>query len=103
MHAGKSKKGELSIFPKETVLLAPCLHMLPTARSGLKDMEVRYRQRYLDLIINDDVRTTFLIRSQVINHIRRFLELRDFLEVETPMLNMIPGWVLHQYNLFYQY
>ena len=89
--SGKSKKGELSLFPKETVLLSPCLHMLPTARSGLKDQEVRYRQRYLDLIMNEEVRNTFLIRSKIINHIRRFLELRGFLEVETPMMNMIPG------------
>jgi len=90
-YPGKSKKGELSIFPRQTVLLSPCLHMLPTARSGLKDQEVRYRQRYLDLIMNEDVRTTFQIRSKVINHIRRFLDMRGFLEVDTPMMNMIPG------------
>jgi len=95
-HPGKSKKGELSIFPTEIQLLSPCLHMLPFAKGdscmgGITNMETRYRQRYLDLIVNADVRTTFEVRAKVINGIRRYLDERHFLEVETPMMNMIPG------------
>lgn len=90
-HPGKAKKGELSIIPKEITLLSPCLHMLPKPHPGLKDQETRYRQRYLDLIMNDDVRNTFIIRSKVITYIRKFLNEQNFLEVETPMMNMIPG------------
>lgn len=88
---GKSKKGELSIFPSQMTLLSPCLHMLPTSHSGLKNQEVRYRQRYLDLILNNDSRRVFGIRAKIINYIRRFLDERGFLEVETPMMNMIAG------------
>jgi len=88
---GKTKTGELSIFASEIKLLAPCLHMLPGARKGLKDKEIRFRKRYLDLIINQNVRKTFYVRSQIINYIRRYLDSRGFLEVETPMMNMIPG------------
>lgn len=93
---GKSRKGELSIFPTEIVLLSPCLHMLPFAKGdscmgGIKDLETRYRQRYLDLIVNSDVRETFEIRAKIINGIRKYLDDRHFLEVETPMMNMIPG------------
>jgi len=87
----RAKAGELSIIPLELVLLSPCLHMLPLERTGLKDQETRYRQRYLDLIMNDNVRKTFMIRSQVVNYVRRYLTDRQFLEVETPMMNMIPG------------
>lgn len=93
---GKSKNGEFSIFPKEIVLLSPCLHMLPfpkgdTGVGGITNMETRYRQRYLDLIVNADVRKTFEIRSKVINGVRKYLDDRHFIEVETPMMNMIPG------------
>lgn len=88
---GKSKKGELSIFPKSMILLSPCLHMLPTSHSGLKDQEIRYRQRYLDLILSAENRKVFEIRTRVINYIRKFLDSRGFLEVETPMMNLIPG------------
>eukprot|EP00746_Dinoflagellata_sp_MGD_P161196 gnl/MRDRNA2_/MRDRNA2_88257_c0_seq1.p1 gnl/MRDRNA2_/MRDRNA2_88257_c0~~gnl/MRDRNA2_/MRDRNA2_88257_c0_seq1.p1 ORF type:complete len:857 (-),score=231.53 gnl/MRDRNA2_/MRDRNA2_88257_c0_seq1:190-2610(-) len=92
---GKSNRGELSIFPAEIKLLAPCCHMLPKADpsggGGLKDQEVRYRKRYLDLIMNPEVRTTFFIRSKICNYIRHFLDSRGFLEVETPMMNMIAG------------
>jgi len=87
----RAKKGELSIVPLEITLLSPCLHMLPKARTGLKDQETRYRQRYLDLIMNDYVKTTFQKRTQVIKYIRQFLDNRGFLEVETPMMNMIAG------------
>lgn len=88
---GKSKKGELSIFPESIQLLSPCLHMLPTSHSGLKNQELRYRQRYLDLILNNETRRVFQIRAKIINYIRTFLNDRGFLEVETPMMNMIAG------------
>lgn len=88
---GKSNKGELSVFPKAVKLLATCLHMLPKDHQGLKDQEVRYRRRYLDLMLNEDVRRTFYIRSKIVNFIRHFLDSRGFLEVETPMMNMIAG------------
>lgn len=88
---GKSKKGELSIFPTALVLLSPCLHMLPTSHSGLKNQEVRYRQRYLDLILNNETARVFTIRAKIINYIRSFLNNLGFLEVETPMMNLIAG------------
>lgn len=88
---GKSKKGELSIFPTDLQLLSPCLHMLPTGRSGLKNQEVRYRQRYLDLILSNDTRRVFETRAAIINYVRKYLNDRHFLEVETPLMNMIPG------------
>merc|ERR1712002_1167692 len=88
---GKSKKGELSIQPKHIELLSPCLHMLPHLHFGLKDKETRFRQRYLDLILNDNVRQKFITRSRIINYVRKFLDKLGFLEIETPMMNMIPG------------
>nr|CAD7573584.1 unnamed protein product [Timema californicum] len=88
---GKTKKGELSIVPKKMKLLSPCLHMLPHLHFGLKDKETRFRQRYLDLILNEKVRQKFHVRAQVISYIRRFLDGLGFLEVETPMMNMIAG------------
>ena len=88
---GKSKAGELSVFAISTELLTPCCRMLPKAVYGLKDQEVRYRQRYLDLIMNDDVRQRFIKRTKIIQYIRRFLDDRKFLEVETPMQSMIAG------------
>eukprot|EP00088_Acartia_fossae_P055869 TRINITY_DN6494_c0_g2_i1.p1 TRINITY_DN6494_c0_g2~~TRINITY_DN6494_c0_g2_i1.p1 ORF type:complete len:577 (+),score=167.46 TRINITY_DN6494_c0_g2_i1:41-1771(+) len=88
---GRTKKGELSIIPKELVLLAPCLHMLPHLHYGIKDKETRYRQRYLDLIINADIRKKFQVRAQIISYMRRFFDEMGFLEIETPMMNMIPG------------
>ncbi|KAI8336031.1 lysyl-tRNA synthetase [Blakeslea trispora] len=88
---GKTKRGELSIFPKKVTLLSPCLRMLPKANYGFKDMELRYRQRYLDLIMNNFVRDKFKIRSQIITYVRSFLDQRNFLEVETPMMNTIAG------------
>ena len=94
--AGKSRNGQLSIFPKKMTLLSPCLHMLPFAKGdscqgGITSMETRYRQRYLDLIVNDDIRDVFKIRASIITYIRKYLDDRHFLEVETPMMNMIPG------------
>ena len=90
-HPGKSKKGELSIFPLDFELLSPCLHQLPKSHQGLKNVEERYRKRYLDLILNADARRVFEIRSKIINYIRRFLDDMRFIEVETPMMNMIAG------------
>ncbi|ETI31279.1 lysine-tRNA ligase [Phytophthora nicotianae CJ01A1] len=91
-HPGKSKKGELSIFPQQLVLLSPCMHMLPKSHAGLTlQQDTRYRQRYLDLIMNDDSRGVFQTRAKIINFIRRFLDDKNFLEVETPMMNMIVG------------
>lgn len=90
-YPGKSKKGELSIFPTKIELLSPCLHMLPKAFTGLKNQEVRYRQRYLDLILNNETSRVFNIRAQVINGVRDFLNNMGFLEVETPMMNLIAG------------
>jgi len=88
---GKSKTGELTVFAKEVKLLSPCLHMVAREEQGLKDQEVRYRKRYLDLMVNPEVRNTFYTRSRIVSFIRRYLDARGFLEVETPMMNMIPG------------
>ncbi|KAH9805859.1 Lysine--tRNA ligase cytoplasmic [Citrus sinensis] len=112
---GKTKRGELSIFPKSFVVLSHCLHMMPRQKPGvdnanvkkvdawvpgstrnpetyiLKDQETRYRQRYLDLMLNVEVRQIFKTRSKIVSYIRRFLGNLDFLEVETPMMNMIAG------------
>ncbi|KAJ8145356.1 hypothetical protein OY671_001547 [Metschnikowia pulcherrima] len=87
----KGGEGELSVFAASIELLTPCLHMLPTEHFGFKDQENRYRKRYLDLIVNDDVRECFKVRSAIISYIRRFLDNRDFIEVETPILNVIAG------------
>ncbi|KAI0564623.1 lysine--tRNA ligase cytoplasmic [Gracilaria domingensis] len=89
--AGKSRKGEFSIFALEVVILSYCLHMLPKLEQGLTDSEVRFRQRYLDLIVNQNNRDIFIRRSKIIKFIRRFLDDRGFLEVETPMMSALPG------------
>ncbi|TGJ77548.1 hypothetical protein E0Z10_g10723 [Xylaria hypoxylon] len=83
--------GELSIFAREVTLLTPCLHQLPSSHFGLKDKEQRYRQRYLDLILNNTTRDTFAKRAKIIGYLRQFLNDRDFLEVQTPMMNKIAG------------
>merc|ERR1712216_350562 len=88
---GKSKRGELSIFPTEMRVLTPCLRMLPSSKGGDLGQETRYRQRYLDLIVNHATSDVFQMRCQVIKYIRRFLDERGFLEVETPMMNQIAG------------
>jgi len=90
-HVAKTKKGELSIVPHHMTVLAPCLHMLPKAQSGLKDKETRYRQRYLDLVMNPDVRNVFVTRAKIISFIREYFDTLGFLEVETPLMNMIAG------------
>ena len=82
----KTKTGEISVHATEFTLLSKSLRPLPEKYHGLTDTEIRYRRRYLDLIMNQDVRTTFEKRSQVIREIRNFLAQRDFMEVETPML-----------------
>ena len=82
----KTKTGEISIHAKEVTLLSKSLQILPEKYHGLTDTDVRYRQRYVDLIMNADVKDTFIKRSKVISSIRRFLEEQDFIEVETPML-----------------
>lgn len=87
----KTQKGEISVKATEIVLLSKSLQILPEKYHGLKDTDTRYRQRYLDLIVNPEVRDTFVKRSQIIKEIRKFLDGRDFLEVETPMINDIPG------------
>lgn len=87
----KTKKGELSVVPCSLQLLSPCLHMLPHLHYGIKDKETRFRQRYLDLIINGEVRQKFHVRAQIISYMRRFFDSMGFLEIETPMMNMIPG------------
>jgi lysyl-tRNA synthetase class 2 len=87
----RTHKGEISIKTEKIILLAKSLQPLPEKWHGLKDVDLRYRQRYVDLIINPDVRRTFVMRSKIIKGIRRFLDDRGFLEVDTPMLNTIQG------------
>ncbi|MFT7389293.1 MAG: lysyl-tRNA synthetase class 2 [Candidatus Endobugula sp.] len=87
----KSGKGDLYVNLEQYQLLTKSLRPLPDKYHGLADQEIRYRQRYVDLMVNPDVRDTFKIRSQVISFIRSYLDKRDFLEVETPMLQSIPG------------
>jgi len=87
----RSKTGELSIRPLSIEVLTPCLRMLPKERTGLKDQETRYRQRHLDLIMNPQTKAKFVTRTKIISYLRRFLDSWGFLEVETPILNMIAG------------
>ena len=87
----RTGKGELSVWAKELQLLTKALRPLPDKYHGLHDTEVRYRQRYVDLIVNEDTRRTFTLRSKIIDCIRRFMNARDFMEVETPMMQVIPG------------
>lgn len=82
----KTKTGEISIHATEVTLLSKSLQILPEKFHGLTDTDTRYRQRYVDLIMNEDVRDTFVKRSKVISAIRRYLDAQGFLEVETPML-----------------
>ncbi|WP_158738490.1 lysine--tRNA ligase [Alteribacillus sp. YIM 98480] len=89
--AFKTKVGELSVKAFEFVLLSKSLRPLPDKFHGLKDVEQRYRQRYLDLIVNPEVRDTFVVRSKILQSMRRYLDGQGYLEVETPMLHAIPG------------
>ncbi len=87
----KTRTGELTLQVDRLVLLTKSLRPLPDKWHGLTDTEQRYRQRYVDLIVNPDVRETFRLRSRLIAHIRGFLDRRGFMEVETPMMQVIPG------------
>lgn len=87
----KTKTGEVSVKVKDIVLLSKSLLPLPEKFHGLTDQDLRYRQRYVDLIINPDVKKTFVMRSKILTAIRNYLDSRDYLEVETPILNTIPG------------
>ncbi|MDK2800696.1 MAG: lysyl-tRNA synthetase, class [Clostridiales bacterium] len=87
----KTRKGEISIKVSEIILLSKSLQPLPEKWHGLKDMDLRYRQRYVDLIVNPEVKNTFIIRSNIIKSIRKFLDDRGYIEVDTPILNTIPG------------
>ena len=82
----KTKTGEISIHATDVVLLSKSLQILPEKFHGLTDTDIRYRQRYVDLIMNQDVKETFIKRSKILREIRNFLADRDFMEVETPML-----------------
>ena len=87
----KDKEGELSVSATDVIPLSYCLHMLPKVETGLKDTETRFRQRYLDLLMNPEVKRNFVMRNNIINYVRQFLLDRKFIEVETPQMNMIPG------------
>ncbi len=87
----KTRTGELSVKVDSLRLLVKSLRPLPEKFHGLSDLEARYRQRYLDLIMNEVSREVFRKRTRIIKYIRRFLDARDFLEVETPMMQVIPG------------
>ncbi|MCR5203267.1 MAG: lysine--tRNA ligase, partial [Lachnospiraceae bacterium] len=82
----KTKTGEISIHAEEVTLLSKSLQILPEKYHGITDTDMRYRQRYVDLIMNADVKDTFIKRSKIISTIRKFLDAKDFMEVETPML-----------------
>ena len=87
----RTRTGELTVAVKAFTFLAKSLRPLPEKWHGLKDVETRYRQRYVDLVVNPDVREVFLLRSRLVQALRRFLDARGFLEVETPMMQPIPG------------
>ncbi len=87
----KTHMGEVSIRVKELTLLSKSLRPLPEKFHGLKDMDLRYRQRYVDLIMNSEVKNTFIARSKIISGIRKYLDDRGYVEVDTPILNTIPG------------
>lgn len=89
--AFKTNTGELSLHADKIILLTKSLRPLPDKFHGIADQEIRYRKRYLDLIMDDQVRERFRVRAGVIEGIREFLKARDYVEVETPMLHVIPG------------
>jgi lysyl-tRNA synthetase class 2 len=88
---GRTKTGQISIYAKRITQLSPCLRMLPTEYQGISDPETRYRSRYLDLLLNESSKSIFVLRAKIIQKLRKFLDDQQFLEVETPMFNMIPG------------
>ncbi len=87
----KTRTGELTLLAEDLSLLSKSMKSLPEKWHGLTDVETRYRQRYLDLIMNDSVKEVFVLRSRIIQEIREFFVEKDFLEVETPMMQSIPG------------
>ena len=87
----RTQRGEISVRASHVILLAKALLPLPDKFHGLTNVETRYRQRYVDLIVNPEVRRTFEIRSKFITHVRRYLDDRGYMEVETPVLNTISG------------
>ena len=87
----KTKTGEVSIRVSEMTLMSKSLQILPEKFHGLKDQDLRYRQRYVDLIVNPETRNTFILRSKMIKAVREYLDERGFLEVETPILSTIAG------------
>ena len=87
----RTQRGEMSVRAKNITLLSKALLPLPEKFHGLQDRELRYRQRYVDLIVNPEVKRNFIIRSKFIKHVRDFLDARGYMEVETPVLNTISG------------
>lgn len=87
----RTQKGQISVKADEVKLLSKSLLPLPEKWHGLKDTELRYRQRYVDLIVNPDVKKAFVMRSRFIRHMRSYLDERGYIEVETPVLNTIAG------------
>ena len=87
----KTRTEEISVHAKNVILLSKSLRPLPEKFHGLKDMDLRYRQRYVDLIVNPEVKKTFELRTKIIKKIREILDEKGYLEVETPTLNIIPG------------
>lgn len=87
----RTHKGEITVLVEKFTLLAKAVNPLPEKWHGLTDVEMRYRQRYVDLIINDNVKDDFVVRSKVVSHIRQLLTSKGYLEVETPMMQTIPG------------
>ena len=87
----RTQRGEMSVRAKDITLLSKSLLPLPEKFHGLQDKELRYRQRYVDLIMNPEVKRNFIIRSQFIKHVRNFMDARGYMEVETPVLNTISG------------
>ncbi len=90
-YIAKTKKGELSLVPSEMILLSPCLHNLPSTHFGIEDKEIRYSNRYLDLIVNPHIRDIFIKRHKIINYIRNYFINQDFIEIETPVLSGMAG------------
>jgi lysyl-tRNA synthetase class 2 len=90
----KTRTGELTVLCEAVTFLAKCLHPLPEKWHGLQDVELRYRQRYLDLIMNPEVGEVFRLRSAIVAYIRKFFDGRGYVEVETPMMHTVPGGAL---------
>lgn len=90
----KTRTGELTVLCESFTFLAKALHPLPEKWHGLQDIELRYRKRYLDLVMNPEVGEVFRLRSSIVAYIRRFFDARDYIEVETPMMHTIPGGAL---------